>query len=159
MTDMTLRAARAADIPDLQAIVAQTDLFPPELLPTLLRPALAAAPTPDTPPDLWRVVEGAGQVTGLCWAVPEPLTEGTWNMRALAVHPDHQGRGQGRAVVRAVESALRAAGHRLLIVDTSGTEAFAGTRRFYCALGYAQVACLPDFWAPGDDKVTFLKAL
>jgi len=59
----------------------------------------------------------------------------------------------------AVERELAAQDIRLLLVDTSGTEAFARTRRFYQQLGYRREAVIRDYWATGDDKVTFAKPL
>ena len=56
------------------------------------------------------------------------ITEGTWNMLALGVSPDHHRSGLGRALVAAAEPMLAARDARLLIVDTSGTEAFAQAR-------------------------------
>ncbi|WP_316015546.1 GNAT family N-acetyltransferase [Roseobacter sp. HKCCA0434] len=139
-----------ADIPDLARVVTETDLFPAALLPGLLAEAGEA---------LWLSLHRDGAAVGLVFCVPEPLTEGTWNMRALAIRPDMQGRGLGRALVTAAEGRLRADGARLMIVDTSGTEGFAATRAFYARVGYEAEARLRDFWAPGDDKVTFRKAL
>lgn len=154
MANFDIRAASVQDIPALQEVLAQTDLFPPEMLPEFLTPALEGKV-----PDLWYVAEVAGRATGLVMAVPEPMTEGTWNMRALAVRPDQQGRGQGAALVAAVEAGLREQAHRLLVVDTSGTPAFDLTRQFYRQNGYHEAARLPGFWGPGDDKVTFWKTL
>ena len=54
---------------------------------------------------------------------------------------------------------LQASGNRVLIVDTSGTESFSGTRRFYNRCGYTEEARIRDFWGPGDDKIVFWKAL
>lgn len=48
------------------------------------------------------------------------MTEGTWNLYLLAVHPDHQGRGRGSALVHHVEQDLRSAGTRVLLIETSG---------------------------------------
>ena len=58
-----------------------------------------------------------------------------------------------------MERAIGAAGGRVLIVDTSGTAAFEQTRAFYLKNGYEAEARILDFWADGDDKVTFRKAL
>ena len=52
-----------------------------------------------------------------------------------------------------------AQGARLIVVDTSGIEDFAGTRAFYARSGYDEEARIRDFWATGDDKVIFRKAL
>ena len=58
-----------------------------------------------------------------------------------------------------LENQLQAAGHRILIVDTSGTADFELTRRFYEKLNYHKEAVIRDFWADGDDKVTYWKRL
>lgn len=59
----------------------------------------------------------------------------------------------------AARRAIDADGVRILLADTSGTEDFAATRGFYAAKGYTEEARIRDFWAAGDDKVTFRKAL
>jgi hypothetical protein len=61
--------------------------------------------------------------------------------------------------MRALEETLRAGGHRILIVDTSGDPAFARTRSFYRGNGYAEEARIREFWDVGIDKVTFWKHL
>jgi ribosomal protein S18 acetylase RimI-like enzyme len=91
--------------------------------------------------------------------VPEALTDGTWNMLAIAVLPARQGEGRGGALVARLEAILRDRGQRVLIADTSGTDAFARTRAFYRVNGYAEEARIRDFWAEGDDKVVFWKSL
>ncbi|MCV6597485.1 MAG: N-acetyltransferase, partial [Mangrovicoccus sp.] len=87
------------------------------------------------------------------------LAEGTVNMLALAVHPERPGTGMGAALVAAAEAHLGTKDQRILIVETSGTEAFARTRAFYLQNGYEEEARIRDFWAKGDDKVIFRKAL
>ena len=154
MTKIDITETTRDDIPGLQAVLEATGLFPPELLPDFLEPVL----TGDSPA-LWRTGWVDGTPAGLVFTEPEPMTDGTWNMRALGVVPGHQGRGLGRAVVAAVEEDLASAGQRILIVDTSGTADFAGARAFYAALGYDEEARIRDFWAEGDDKVTFRKPL
>lgn len=135
-------------------MIEKTGLFPSQLLPEMLTPFLS-----DEAPALWLTCHNGGDAVGLLFAEPEMMAEGTWNIRALGVRPDLQGKGFGGCLVRACEDCLRQSGQRLLIVDTSGTSDFAGSRAFYTKLGYAEAARLRDFWAPGDDKVTFLKAL
>jgi len=80
-------------------------------------------------------------------------------MRAIAVHPDKQGSGRGARLVAAAEAELASRHQRSLIVDTSGTEAFAATRRLYNHLGDNQLATIPEFRALEDDIVTFAKSL
>lgn len=152
---MDIRPTQAADIPALQAVLDQTELFPSELLPDMIGGFLKDS----EPEDLWLTCVDQGTPIGLCYAKPEMLAEGTWNMLAIAVHPDHQQKGAGAALAHHLEIALKHNNQRILIVDTSGSDAFDNTRAFYTKNGYTQEARLRDYWAPGDDKVTFLKQL
>lgn len=154
MTEPTLRPTTPDDIPALQSVLDQTDLFPADMLPDMLAPALAGKTEA-----FWLTCQLDGAAVGFCYTVPEELTDGTWNMLALAVRPDLQGRGLGAGLVAAAEQHLRNMGQRIVIVDTSGTDDFALTRAFYARNGYQQEARIRDFWAAGDDKVIFRKAL
>ena len=89
---------------------------------------------------LWRPVEAADRVVDLTM---------------LAVHPAFHRGGRGRAMMHHAQDRARAAGQRLMLVQTSGTEQYAGTRRFYEALGYTLEATVRDYWAVGDDMVLF----
>lgn len=58
-----------------------------------------------------------------------------------------------------IEDHLAARKQRVLIVETSGTDALARTREFYRLCQYDQESRIRDFYEDGDDKVTFRKAL
>jgi len=62
-------------------------------------------------------------------------------------------------MVEFVEAALRHAGARILIIETSGVGSFAATRAFYGKLGYHEEARIRGFYGPGDDKVIFWKEI
>jgi ribosomal protein S18 acetylase RimI-like enzyme len=84
---------------------------------------------------------------------PTPSTDGTWDLYWLAVDPAAQGGGIGRALVREVERVLAARGARLILVETSSRNDYAGARRFYLASGYVEAARVRDFYAPADDRI------
>lgn len=109
--------------------------------------------------DVWLTCEMDGTAIGFCYAAPEQLAEGTWNMFAIAVLPEKQGQGVGGAMVKEFESNLRQHAHRVLLADTSGADEFQQTRTFYRKNGYSEEARIRDFWAEGDDKVVFWKSL
>jgi len=109
--------------------------------------------------DIWLSCETDGRAIGFCYAAPEAMTDGTWNMLAIAVLPGVQGMGVGAAIVAELEAHLGRLGHRVLIADTSGTAEYERTREFYRKNGYSEEARIRDFWAVGDDKVVFWKAL
>lgn len=154
MTHLDIRGARPADLAALQSVAVATGLFPPEMLPDMISPFLAGDED-----SFWLTAVAEHKPVGLAFTQVEPMTEGTWNMLALAVHPDYQGKGLGRMIVQKVEHTLVEKAARLVIVDTSGTESFAKARAFYQALGYEVEARIRDFWSAGDDKVTLRKSL
>lgn len=151
---MIVRPMQHGDLTGLQTVLESTQLFPSDMLPDMASGFLTGKDTA-----LWlSCVDGASAV-GFCYAAPEPMTEGTWNMLAIAVHPDRQNRGYGGALVHHLEKHLRDQRVRMLIVDTSGKPAFTRTRAFYRRHGYEEEARIRDFWAAGDDKVVFRKLL
>lgn len=88
-----------------------------------------------------------------------PGTDRTYDLYWIAMHPDVQGSGGGTRLLDEVERRLRERNARLLVVETSSRDDYAPTRQFYAMRGYAQVARLSDFYAPGDDRVIFTKRL
>ncbi|MEM8486569.1 MAG: GNAT family N-acetyltransferase [Bacteroidota bacterium] len=151
---MTIRIPKRSDLPAISRILDETALFPPEILDEMIAPFFDDAEQPEK----WFVCEdGEGGVVGFAYCRPEPLTVGTWNLLAIGVHPAHQGRKLGAALMRHTEQAL--AGERLLLVETSSLDSFARTRAFYIRCGYDLVATIPGYWEAGDDKVIFSKSL
>ncbi len=154
MTNPIIKPTTTRNIPALQQVLDLTGLFPSDMLPEMLSPSLAGETDA-----VWLTCHHQRAAVGLCYSVPEALADGTWNMLALAVHPDQQGKGLGAALVDATVRHLTTSGQRILIVDTSGTEDFARARQFYAQNGFDVEARIRDFWADGDDKVTFRRAL
>ncbi|MEA5595281.1 GNAT family N-acetyltransferase [Rivularia sp. UHCC 0363] len=106
----------------------------------------------------WIVCENDG-VVGVAYFAPEQYAYGTWNLYLIAVHPKHQGKGNGAAMLRQVEQTLFSKGERLLLVETSGLPNFELTRKFYRKQGYEEEARIREFYKAGDDKIIFRKVL
>ena len=101
--------------------------------------------------------EPEGSLAGwICWG-PTPCTLGTYDLYWMAVDRALQGSGIGTALLQAMERRLAGLA-RLIVIETAGRPEYAGTRSFYQARGYAPVSVIPDFYAPGDDQVVFVKA-
>jgi ribosomal protein S18 acetylase RimI-like enzyme len=93
----------------------------------------------------------------ICWG-PTPCTLGTYDLYWMAVDPAAQAAGIGTALLREMEGRL-AGSARLIVVETAGRPDYRPTRAFYEARGYRKAAIIPDFYAPGDDQVVYVKAL
>ncbi|MFO7477242.1 MAG: GNAT family N-acetyltransferase [Methyloceanibacter sp.] len=86
-------------------------------------------------------------------------TQDSCELYWIAVAPEVQRRGLGAQVYARAESAMREAGAKHIYADTSSSERYAPTRGFYRRMGFAEQALLPDFYAPGDGKIIFVKTL
>lgn len=151
---MEIRYTERGDITGLKVILDQIELFPSDMLDDMLNGFLEG----DTD-DLWLTLEVDGTPLGFCYANPEQMTDETWNILALGVSPNHQGSGAGTHLTQQMEAQIEDQGGSVIIVDTSSTESFAKTRKFYEKAGYTEEARIRDFWSKGDDKVTYRKVI
>ena len=150
-----IRSITKSDLPDLKKVLDSIELFPSEMLEEMISDNFNNAETEE----IWFTATDNDTPIAIGFCAPEQLTEGTYNLYAIGVKSDMQGKGIGSEMMTYLENLLTEKGHRILIVDTSGTEAFAMTRKFYQKLKYHQEAVIRDFWKEGDDKVTFWKKL
>lgn len=105
------------------------------------------------------VAEDNTDIAGYICYGPTPLTDGTWDMYWEAVAREKRGYGIGTALMKAAEQEIRKAKGRLSLIETSSTPDYEKTRRFHIKQGYSVIACIPDFYTPGDDKLILQKRL
>lgn len=152
--DPFVRAMLPGDIPSLRAVLDDTGLFPSALLDGMAAPFLRGEGA-----DIWLVVGHDDAALGFAYCEPERLTDGTYNLLAIAVMSDVQGQGLGKALIDRLQTMLRQAGARVLLVETSSLDDYAGTRDFYDRLGFTREARIRDFYAAGEDKIVFWKTV
>lgn len=151
-----IRPTTREDTTALLSLAEATGLFPPEGL-ELLRQMLAES-FDDSSDSFW-LTDDDGSPVGVAYCEPERMTEGTWNLQMILIHPKHQGQGRGTQLLQSVEQAVTKRSGRMLIVETSGLPDFEQTRNFYGKCGYGTEARIRDFYSAGDDKVVFRKML
>jgi len=126
-------------------------------------------------------LDATGRVVG--WIGGVRQYEGhTWELHPLAVHPDTQGHGVGRALVTALEDRVRALGGRNLwlttddgrdltnldgvdlyptVIDHLRTLRDTGGHpiTFYKKCGFTVTGVIPDAYAPGHHELVLAKRL
>jgi D-alanine-D-alanine ligase len=103
--------------------------------------------------------ERGGELVGFACYGPIAGTQDSFDLYWIAVTPSEQGRGLGADLYARAEAEMGAARAKHIYVETSCSERYAPTRGFYQRLGFAEQARLPDFYAPGDGKVIYVKTL
>jgi ribosomal protein S18 acetylase RimI-like enzyme len=150
-----IRKVRRADIPELKKVLDSSELFPSYLLDDMINDYL----NNESSTDFWFTTIENEKPVSIGYCAPERLTEGTYNLYAIAVNKSLQGNGIGKQMMEYIESHLRNSGNRILIVETSGKPEFELTREFYIKCQYIKQAVIPEFYEKGDDKVVFWKKL
>ncbi len=152
-------APRPADVDAVREIVASTGFFHAaeiDVAVELVQEHLARGPASG-----YRFVfaESAGRVVGYTCYGPIACAVGSYDLYWIVVHQDCRGRGLGRWLLGETERRVAAADGRGVYAETSGRAQYEPTRRFYEACGYRCEAALRDFYAPGDDKLIYVKTL
>ena len=151
-------SAAEADGPSIREITARAGVFrheEVECLGALWEEYLATGPQVSGYNFL--VARKGDRVLGYACYGPRDLTSGVFDLYWIAVDSDAHRNGVGRRLLTATEEAVRQAGGRMLIAETSGTPDYEPTRKFYFGTGYAAEAIIKDFYSVGDDLFIFIK--
>jgi D-alanine-D-alanine ligase-like ATP-grasp enzyme/GNAT superfamily N-acetyltransferase len=153
------RNLEPADRGPLEELIRATSFFNPEEIEVALELVDDRLANGEASHYCFLVAEADGTVAAYaCWG-PIPGSQESADLYWIVVHPRFQGRGVGAALLRAAEDWMSAAGRPRVYVETSTRPQYLPTRAFYAACGYHLASELPDFYAPGDGKATFLKVL
>jgi GNAT superfamily N-acetyltransferase len=111
----------------------------------------------------------SGHTVGYACFGPIACTVGSFDLYWIAVHESVRGRGLGASLLHRAErvmaeglpgpggAALPPA--RRVYIETSARPQYEPTRAFYRRCGYREEARLSDFYAPGDDKLIYVRAV
>jgi len=103
--------------------------------------------------------EREGRTLGYACYGPIACTVGSYDLYWIAVDKACQGQGLGKLLLEEAERLITAEGGRRVYIETSNRAEYVPTRGFYLRCGYRIDAVLEDFYAPGDGKVIYVKAL
>lgn len=152
-----VRAIEARDRPALAALLTTVAEFTAEEVAVALE--LIDAAIDETDDYRVLVAESArpGALDGYVCFGPTPMTTGTWDLYWIATSSAARRTGVGRALIDALDLALRREGARLVRVETSSRDGYQATRSFYDRTGFGVAATIREFYAPGDDLVIYAR--
>jgi ribosomal protein S18 acetylase RimI-like enzyme len=151
---VTTRPLEIADRARVESMTRAVGLFREEEIPVAVEVFEATALGNDTYEGL-AALQGGEVVGWISWG-PTPGTLGTFDLYWIVIDPACHGQGIGTVLVLEMERVIQGRA-RLIIVETAGRPDYESTREFYRRRGYEAISVIPDFYAPGDDKVTFVK--
>jgi GNAT superfamily N-acetyltransferase len=99
------------------------------------------------------------KVIGYACFGPIPATKESFDLYWIVVDRKHQGQGLGKELIKASEQMISSMGGSRIYVETSSREQYKDTQQFYLKAGYHEEACMSDFYAPGDNKIIYLKQI
>ena len=105
------------------------------------------------------MVDDQDLAIGYICSGPTPMTQGTFDLYWIAVDPGFQEQGLGSKLLDYLEGRVKTRGGRMILADTSTFPQYEKTQRFYVKNGFQQVARIPDYYQPGNDRVTFCRRL
>jgi len=150
---------RADDPAAIAALVAGTGFFNEEevgVAASLARERMEKGPESGY---AFLMSEHEGALLGYACFGPIPGTASSYDLYWIAVARETRGQGVGKALLAECERRIAAEGGQRVYVETASRAQYAPTRAFYERSGYRQEALLVDFYAPGDGKVIYVKAL
>ena len=153
---MTIRPIEARDRPLLATIVRNAGNFSEEEMETALELIDESIEMENEGDYITFVIDEDG-VRGYVCIGPVPLTQGVYDLYWIVVDAAARGRQYGQRLLRFAEEEVKRRGGRMVLIETSSLPEYEGTRRFYLAAGYPEVARVPNFYKPGDDKIIYAK--
>lgn len=108
---------------------------------------------------IYCMVEDEDQSIGYICYGSTPMTQGTFDLYWIAVDPDFQKQGVGSTLLGFLEKVVKGEGGRLILADTSTIPHYEKTQKFYLKNGFQEVARVPDYYHPGNDRITFCKRI
>jgi GNAT superfamily N-acetyltransferase len=103
--------------------------------------------------------EQDGETVGYTSFGPIACTKESYDLYWICVSGTYRGKGLGTQLLEQSEEAIARLGGTRVYIETSARALYEPTRAFYLRRGYAQIAELEDFYAPGDAKAMYLKVI
>jgi acetoin utilization deacetylase AcuC-like enzyme/GNAT superfamily N-acetyltransferase len=103
--------------------------------------------------------ERGEEMVGYACFGPIAGTRESFDLYWIVVDHRHRGLGCGRRLMEQSEARIAAMGGRRVYIETSSTDLYKPTRKFYQKCGYRVDARVKDFYRADDDKIIYVRVL
>jgi len=157
---MKIRSLAEKDRARLFSMLAKTRSFTPEEIEVAMELIDIVLKDPNQKDyRIYCSVNDQDQTVGFICYGPTPMTQGTFDLYWIAVDPDFQKQGAGSTLLDSLEELVKTEGGRMILADASTIPHYEKTRSFYLKNRFQEVARVPDYYYPGNDRITFCKKL
>lgn len=104
-------------------------------------------------------VDDRDQPLGYICYGPTPMTQGTFDLYWVVVDSEFESQGIGSKLLDFLEEVVRGMEGRMILADTSSVPEYEKTQKFYLRKGFQEVARVPDYYSPGNDRITYCKRI
>ncbi len=157
---MKIRPLAQSDRERLHSMLIDTQVFTPgeievamELIDTVLK---------DSNQEDYKIhcmANNEDQAIGYICYGPVPMTQEVFDLYWIVVDPRFQGQGIGSKLLHFLEGVVRERKGRMILIDTSSIPEYEKSQKFYVRHGFQEVARVPDYYHPGNDRITFCKTI
>jgi ribosomal protein S18 acetylase RimI-like enzyme len=155
---MPIRKFEKEDIRPLEEIVRATGVFREEEIGVAVELMDIAAENKEQKDYfLFSYLDDEGTLQGYYCVGPTPMTQGTFDLYWIAVHPRMHRKRIGHELLEHCEAQVKSMDGKLIVVETSSQPKYEPTRRFYLRHQYAEAARVKDYYAQDDDLVIYSK--
>lgn len=157
---MKIRPIVHEDKERLRAILHRTQMFYPKEIDVAMELIETVLNHPEQKDyEIYCFVDEEDVPLGYICFGPIPMTRGAFDLYWIVVDPQHQGNRIGSRLLEFLEEKVKSLNGRMILVDTSSLPSYEKTQAFYQRKGYQEVARVPDFYWPGNDRITYCKRL
>ncbi len=157
---MMIRALAQPDRTRLHAMLMEAGVFTPQEIEVAMELIDIVLKDPNQKDyEIHCMVDDQDEAVGYVCYGPVPMTQGTFDLYWIVVDPRLQGQGLGSRLLHFLEEVVRKRKGRMILIDTSSIPSYERSRRFYLRHGFQEVARVPDYYHPGNDRITFCKEL
>lgn len=159
MTDFSIRPATQDDRDSIAEILRRTEEFKAEEVDCACELLDEAVRNGNNESEyaFYCAENGRGGIAGFICYGETALAKSVYDLYWIVTDPVRRRAGVARLLMRRLDELLEDRGARMLVAETSSLPSYKKARALYEETGFGEESRIRDFYAPGDDRITYCK--